>query len=75
MIEEVEVDVIYISRTGREFIVCDIGRHTQDCSITIIHYKNLKPTDDAPEMTSWFITESLFLKLFDYSNTQHKGTM
>lgn len=61
MIEEIEVDETYYSKSGLPFKVLHMARHAQDCSLAMVVYVNLEPTIDAPVNTIWVLSESMFL--------------
>jgi len=68
MIREVELNQIYLSRTGIKFKTMYRAKHAQDCSISNIIYTNLEDTLDTKAGEIWVLSESLFLKLFNENN-------
>ena len=63
-IYDLEINRVYISRHGRRFVIRDICRHGQDCTVPMVYYENLDATKDYPPGQRWVIEESLFLKQF-----------
>ena len=64
MLETVEPKKVYVSPSGIGFVVDEIRRHGQDCSLAMVCYTNLDPTKDYPAGTKWTIAESMFLARF-----------
>lgn len=63
MIYELIVGETYLSPGGRKFKVLHLAKHGQNCSLPMVVYTNLEPTDYPPGEV-WVIEESLFLKTF-----------
>lgn len=63
---EIELHQIYQSKSRKVLVrVTGFSRHGMDCSITMIHYTNLVPTEDYPAYTNWTMDESMFLRRFE----------
>jgi hypothetical protein len=63
---EIELDQYYQSKSRKVLVrVTGFSRHGMDCSIQMIHYVNVFPTEDYPTGTNWVIDESMFLRRFE----------
>lgn len=59
---DVEKGLYKSKKSGRLFFVDRIAKHGQDCSQTMIVYRNLQDTDDKPADTEWVVSESVFIR-------------
>lgn len=64
MLYEVVPKELYCSNSGYLFYVEGLARHGQDCSQSMVVYRNLEPTLDTPQGQLWVISEELFKKRF-----------
>lgn len=62
--ENIKKDLLVRSGRGRIFKILNRGRYGFNCSVSMISYTNLEPTDDAPAGTVWFLEEDFFIKKF-----------
>jgi len=62
---------VYTYRTDRPFVIEGIGRYALNCSVNIVTYLNIHPTDDAAPFTRWHLEEDLFLKMFYTKHERH----
>lgn len=63
---EIEQHQIYQSKSRKVLVrVTGFSKHGMDCSIAMVHYTNLVPTEDYPADTSWVMDESMFLRRFE----------
>ena len=70
MVREIEKGKRYLSGSGRPFQVIGFMKYALNCTITAVKYINLLPTDDAPVGTEWYLEEDVFLKVFQYDDTE-----
>ena len=64
-IYELEINRIYLSRTGQRFKLLKKGvRYALDCSIFMVVFTNINPTKDQPAGTEWILDEDTFIKTF-----------
>lgn len=64
-IYQISVGKIYYTKNNKiPVYVTGFSKHAMDCSVSMVHYINLKPTQDNPLHTKWVIEESIFLKRF-----------
>lgn len=74
MIKEVEIGKRYLSYSGRPFVVAGFMRYALNCSVNVVRYQNLLPTDDAEALSDWCVEESVFLRTFRYDDTETYAT-
>lgn len=74
MLREIENGKRYLSGSGRPFRVTGFVKYALNCTITAVKYINLLPTDDAPAGTEWYLEEDVFLRVFQYDNTEEYST-
>lgn len=64
-LNELEVGLkVYTYRTDRPFVISGFSRYALNCTIQMIHFNNLLPTDDAPVGQTWTLEEDIFRKQF-----------
>lgn len=64
MLSSVETKELYCSNSGYLFYVESLARHGQDCSQSMVVYRNLEPTVDTQQGQLWVMSESMFMKRF-----------
>ena len=60
MLEKIELNKSYYSRNNYKVWVSGFSRNGTNCNQKLVHYQNVGPTEDFPELSCWTLPEQLF---------------